>query len=71
MTKDDFYKLSEIGLVSYNIYGIFQNVNNFRYNKLGHPYVSNIFEKYKIVGLIETHHENKDTDSLYVKNVTY
>ena len=71
MTKDDFYTLSEIGIVSYNIHGVFQNINNFRYCKLGNPYVSNIFQKYKIVGLLETHHESNDIGSLYVKNFTY
>ena len=65
MTDNDFLKLSEIGICSFNVHGIFQNINNFRYNKLAYPYLQNLFEKYKIVGLLETHHEQKDIDLLY------
>ena len=71
MAKDDFYKLSEIGLVSYNIHGLTYNINNFRYSKLGNPYVQNLFNKYKIIGLIETHHESKDIGSIHVENFVF
>ena len=68
MTNDNFYKLSEIGITSFNVHGIFYKLNSFRYNKLAHPYVQNLFGKYKIIGLIETHHEQSDIDSLHVQN---
>ena len=68
MTNNDYYKLSEIGIISYNIHGIFYNLNNFRYNKLGHPYVQHLFDKYMIIGLIESHHESKDISDIHVKS---
>jgi hypothetical protein len=68
MINDKFYKLSEIGITSFNVHGIFKNINNFRYNKLVHPYIQNLFEKYKIVGLIETHHEQGQISDLDVQN---
>ena len=68
MTTKKFYNLSEIGICSYNIHGTFQNINNFRYNKLTYPYVQTLFEKYKIVGLIETHHEQGEIGDLHLNN---
>ena len=68
MINDKFYKLSEIGITSFNIHGIFYNINNVKYNKLVHPYVQNLFEKYKIVGLIETHHEQGQIGDIHVQN---
>ena len=68
MTNNKYYKLSEIKIKSFNVHGIFQNINNFRYNKLVHPYVQNLFEKFKIVGLIETHHEQSQISDLHVQN---
>ena len=68
MTNENFYKLSEIGITSFNIHGIFKNINNFRYCKLALPYVKGLFEKYKIVGLLETHHEQGHISDLHVQN---
>ena len=68
MTNNKYYKLSEIKITSFNVHGIYQNINNFRYNKLVHPYVQNLFEKFKIVGLIETHHEQSQISDLHVQN---
>ena len=58
-------KISEIGICSYNIHGLFKNINSFRYSKLTTPYVQELFEKNKIVGLLETFHEQGDIDELY------
>ena len=72
MTNDkDYLKLSEIGICSYNIHGIFKNINSFKYNKLTSPYLQTLFEKYKIVGLLETHHEHNDIDDLYCDGFIY
>ena len=68
MTNAKFQKISEIGITCFNIHGIFQKINNFRYNKLVHPYVQNLYEKYKIVCLIETHHEQGHISDLQVQN---
>ena len=67
MLNNNFHKLSEIRIASFNIHGLFYKLNSFRYCKLAHPYVQNLFEKCKVVGLIETHHEQGDIDSLHVK----
>ena len=68
MINEKFYKLSEISITSFNIHGLFQNINNFRYNMLVHPYVLKLFEKYKIVALLETHHEQSQISDLNVQN---
>ena len=68
MSTENRYKLSEIGICSYNIHGIYQNINNFRYNKLNYPFVQQLFDKYKIIGLIETHHEQDNIGDLNVNN---
>ena len=68
MTFDNFFKLSEIGITSFNIHGIFHNINNFRYNKLAHPYFQKLFDACKIVGLIETHHEQGQIGEIHMQN---
>ena len=65
-TTDKYYKLSELGICSYNIHGIWHNINNFKYNKLESPYVQNLFQKYNIIGLIETHHQQREIGDLHV-----
>ena len=63
---DQYYTLSEIGICSFNIHGICHRINNFKYSKLETPYVQKLFEKFKIVGLIETHHEQKEIGDIHV-----
>ena len=65
-TPDRQYKLSQLAICSYNINGIWRRINGFRYNKLANPFVQNIFEKYKIIGLIETMHEQSEIGDLHV-----
>ena len=63
---DRHLKLTEIGICSFNIHGVWQNINNFRYNKLQNPFVQKLFENYKIIGLIETHHVQTEIGELHV-----
>ena len=66
MTFDKYCTLSELGITSYNIHGVWQRINGFRYNKLNHPFVQNIFSRNKIIGLIETMHEQNEISQLHV-----
>ena len=63
---DKYYPLSEIGICSYNIHGIWHRINNFKYSKLDTPYVQNLFREFKIIGLIETHHQQPEIGGLHV-----
>ena len=63
---DKYYQLSELGICSYNIHWVWQRINNFKYCKLDYKYVQDIFQKYRIIGLIETHHEQSEIGALHV-----
>ena len=59
---------SELSIGSWNIHGLFRNINGFRYNKLHEPKVDSYITSHHIVGLSETHHLASDIDSLYVRD---
>ena len=58
------YLLSQINLQAWNIKGIFQRINSFRYNKLNDIYVRDLLLKNKVFGLLETHHTSKEIGDL-------
>ena len=58
------YFLSQVSISSWNINGIFQRINSFRYNKLNDVYVREILLQHKVFGLIETHHTSKEIADL-------
>ena len=64
-TNDKFF-LSEIGINSYNINGIWKRINSFRYNKVNDPFFQNFLRKYQIFGLIETHHLSTEDACLHI-----
>ena len=64
-TNDKFF-LSEIGINSWNINGIWKRINSFRYNKLNDPYLQQFLRKNQIFGLIETHHLSSEDACLHI-----
>ena len=56
----------EISVQCWNIFGIFKNINGFIYNKLQCPDFQDHVFKYKIFGLVETHHTDDDIDKLHI-----
>ena len=59
-------KFSEISIQCWNIYGIFTNINGFKYNKLHSPHFIEHTQHHKVFGLIETHHTADDADNLQI-----
>ena len=66
LTKDGRFVLSELNIGCWNINGVWQRINSFRYNKLNNPEVLDIITKKRIFGLIETHHTANEIDNLHV-----
>ena len=60
------FSSNELLVQSWNIHGIFYNINGFSYNKLESPYVVDQIKKCKIFGFIETHHTADDIDKLQI-----
>ena len=50
------FSMSNLSIMSYNIHGLFSNVNGFRYSKLESPYFLDVIKDVLLFGLIETHH---------------
>ena len=64
----NFIQMSNNDLTNqfWNIFGIFTNINGFKYNKLEHPdFLSHVL-KHKIFGLVETQHVDSDIDKLQI-----
>ena len=57
----------ELTIKCWNIYGVFRNMNGFRYNKLHEQDFLNEIKDAKIFGLVETHHTDNDIDQLQLK----
>ena len=57
---------SEIKIGSWNINGIWQRINSFRYNKLQNPDVLNLTTSKQIFGLIESHHKANEVANLHI-----
>ena len=57
-----------MGITCWNIIGIWWRWNSFRYNKLNDPYVQAMLTKYKLFGIIESHHKATEEGSLHIDN---
>ena len=57
----------ELSIQSWNINGIFTNINGFKYSKLDNPLFENLVNQHDIFGLIETHHTCDDIDKLQIR----
>lgn len=66
LTKDGKFVLSEAKIGCWNVNGVWQRINSFRYNKLHNPEVLDIITRKHIFGLIETHHTADDIGNLHV-----
>ena len=60
------FKICEVAVGAWNIHGIFQRINSFRYNKLNDSNVLDVLHKYKIFCLIESHHVATESDLLHI-----
>ena len=58
---------TELSVQCWNIYGIFNNINGFKYNKLHDSDFTKQTELAKILGLVETQHTADDVDSLQLE----
>ena len=58
--------ISNLNIQSWNIFGIFKNINGFQYNKLQDPDFNEHVKEFHIFGLIETHHTDDDVDKLQI-----
>ena len=56
--------ISNLKIQSWNIFGIFKNINGFQYSKLQDPDFIEHVQNFHIFGLIETHHTDEDVDKL-------
>ena len=62
--------LSQLNIQSWNIYGVFKNINGFSYSKLDDPDFAKHTERFQIFGLIETHHTSDDIEKLQIYGYT-
>ena len=58
--------ISNLDISAWNIFGIFKNINSFKYSKLQDPDFIEHVQKFQIFGLIETHHTDEDIDKLQI-----
>ena len=58
---------TEVRIQTWNIFGVFKNINGFTYNKLDDPDFIRETRKSKILGLIETQHTAEDIDRLQIE----
>ena len=59
-------KFTELLIQTWNIYGLFQNINGFKYNKLKDPDFFTHINKAKIFALVETQHTSDDIDQIQI-----
>ena len=57
---------TELLIQSWNIFGVFKNINGFVYNKLQDPDFIEHTQRFHIFGLIETQHTAEDIDKLQI-----
>ena len=62
------FKIGEVLIGSWNVHSIWKKINSFRYNKLNDTDVLDVLTKYKIFGLLETHHVATESDNLHIPN---
>ena len=67
MVSQGKFKLSNLAITSYNVHGLFNRVEGFRYNKLESPYFWDMIGKAKIFGLIKTHHLASEVNQIQVE----
>ena len=66
MTFCDNFCMSNLKISSWNIHGIFNRIEGFRYNKTHSPHFWDIIGNSKIFGLIETHHMATEIDQIQI-----
>ena len=66
MVSRSTFHMSDLPITCWNIHGIFNRIEGFRYNKLDSPYFWNLIGKAKIFGLIETHHLATEIDQIQI-----
>ena len=62
----DNFRMSDLKITSWNIHGIFNRIEGFRYNKTHSPNFWEIIGDSKIFGLIETHHLATEIDQIQI-----
>ena len=58
--------MSDLQITSWNIHGIFNRIEGFRYNKTNSPHFWDIIGNSRIFGLIETHHLATEIDQIQI-----
>ena len=58
--------MSNFSILSWNVHGVFTNINGFRYNKLHSPNFWEVVGDVKIFALIETHHLSTEIDQIQI-----
>ena len=58
--------MSDLKITSWNVHGIFNRIEGFRYNKTKSPHFWEIIGNSKIFGLIETHHLATEIDQIQI-----
>jgi hypothetical protein len=66
MTLQGKFRMSNLSILSWNIHGVFSNINGFRYNKLHSPHIWDVIGKVKLFALIETHHVATEIDQIQI-----
>ena len=66
MVIRDNFCMSDLKITSWNIHGIFNRIEGFRYNKTHSPNFWDIIGNSKIFGLIETHHLATEIDQIQI-----
>ena len=62
------FQKSELAINCWNIYGLFNNRDGHRYNKLDLPELVEHVSQFKLFGLVESHHTADDTSQLAIVN---
>ena len=62
----DNFCMSDLNITSWNIHGIFNRIEGFRYNKTHSPHFWDMIGDSKIFGLIETHHLANEIDQIQI-----
>ena len=66
VARKSTFNYSEISIGAWNLHGIWQRINSFRYNKLQNPNFLEFIGKKKIFSLIETQHKAEETGDLHI-----
>ena len=66
MVSCDKFHMSDLQITCWNIHGIFNRIEGFRYSKLQSPHFWDMIGKSKIFCLIETHHLASEIDQIQI-----